>query len=103
MCVCVDLYGMHTIVLDQSLHCLFIFAAALRPTLNLDLTGPYDMLSGSLRGVSSDKCVLHGRHYYDPPEMTTVLTEHHDGGSIKAGFHIGYFRSVKSEYLQAHG
>ena len=60
--------------------------------MNLDLTGPYDVLSGALKGVESEGCVLHGRHYYDPPEMVTVLTEYNAGGHYKAGFHIGYFK-----------
>ena len=72
-------------------------AAALRSALGLDLTGPYDVLSGRLRGMPSDKCVLHSRHYYDPPEMTTVLTMQRTDeglGSCVMGFHMGYFRCV---------
>ena len=80
-----------------SLSIVFLFgggqlAAALRSTLHLDLTGPYDVLSGVLKGLDSERCVLHGRHFYDPPEVVTVLTEKAGSGIYKAGFHVGYFR-----------
>ena len=65
-------------------------AATLRDTLGLDLVGPYDVLAGRLEGVPWEQCVLHCRHYYDPPEMTTVLMRG-EGGEAP-GFHIGYFR-----------
>jgi len=66
----------------------------LRSALDLDLTGPYDVLSGHLKDLDSERCVLHGRHFYDPPEMVTVLTERTGSGVHKAGFHMGYFRLV---------
>ena len=71
-----------------------VVAAALRPSLGMDLTGPYDVLSGRLKGVAPEHCVLHSRHYYDPPEMTTVLTVHRltDEEQLRSGFHMGYFR-----------
>ena len=67
------------------------FAAALKPTLGLELVGPYDSLAGRLDGVPWEKCVLHSRHFYDPPEMTTVLATRGRGGKCE-GFHLGYFR-----------
>ena len=51
--------------------------------------GPYDALSGRLKGVPWERCVLHSRHYYDPPEMVTVLEA---VGDSTNGFHVGYFR-----------
>ena len=47
------------------------------------------MLAGRLKGVPWDKCVLHYRYFYDPPEFLTVLK-----GEAESGFHIGYFRWV---------
>lgn len=67
-------------------------AAALEPGLGLVLVGPYDVLSGKLKGVPWEKCVLHGRHFYDPPEMVTVIRTVEDD---LHGFHIGYFRLWK--------
>ena len=64
-------------------------AAALESSLGVMLVGPYDVLSGRLKGVPWEKCVLHSRHYYDPPEMVTVLEV---VGDSTNGFHIGYFR-----------
>ena len=69
--------------------CTCVCAAALEPSLGLVLVGPYDVLSGRLKGVPWEKCVLHSRHYYDPPEMVTVLGT---VGENSLGFHIGYFR-----------
>ena len=66
--------------------------AALESTLGIMLVGPYDVLSGRLEGVPWEKCVLQGRHYYDPPEMITVLEAVGDNSN---GFHIGYFRCVR--------
>ena len=66
---------------------------ALKPTLGIELTGPYDVLGGSLKGVPWDKCVLHSRHYYDPPELVTVLTQQIDS-EHQTGYHIGYFRYI---------
>lgn len=64
--------------------------AALESSLNLLLVGPYHALAGKLEGVPWEKCVLHYRYYYDPPETLTVLSKDGDEG----GFHIGYFRCV---------
>ena len=70
-------------------------AAALQPSLGLVLTGPYDVLAGRLKGVPWEKCVLHRRHFYDPPEMVTVLEA---SGDDTDGFHIGYFRYVHMDF-----
>lgn len=65
--------------------------AALKSSLRLNLVGPYDVLAGRLDGkLSWEQCTLHCRHYYDPPEMTTVLMS--GGVGEVPGFHIGYFR-----------
>lgn len=66
-----------------------VYAAALESSLGMLLVGPYDVLSGRLKGVPWEKCVLHSRHYYDPPEIVTVLEA---VGDSTNGFHIGYFR-----------
>jgi len=58
-------------------------------TCGLRLTGPYDFLLGNIKEdtqLSPAQLHLHGRHYYDLPEVTTVVA----GGT--SGFHIGYFR-----------
>ena len=70
-------------------HVLIRYAAALEPCLGLMLVGPYDVLSGKLKGVPWEKCVLHKRHFYDPPEMVTVIE---DVQNNLHDFHIGYFR-----------
>ena len=66
-----------------------VCSASLESSLGVVLVGPYDVLSGMLKGVPWEKCVLHSRHYYDPPEMVTVLEA---VGDSTNGFHIGYFR-----------
>ena len=65
--------------------------------LGLVLTGPYDVLAGRLKGMTWEKCVLHRRHFYDPPEMVTVLEA---SGHDTEGFHVGYFRYVHVHVLQ---
>jgi len=60
-------------------------------TVGLKLCGPYDVLSGNIPAAAprSTKLYLtHGRYYYDPPELGTVLCEER----YSTGFHIGYFR-----------
>ena len=70
---------------------VLIASGALKAALGLELVGPYDVLAGRLKGVSWEKCVLHTRHFYDPPEMTTVLSGDGGGGG-GGGYHMGYFR-----------
>jgi len=60
-------------------------------TVGLELVGPYHVLAGRLKGVPWDKCALHYRYFYDPPEFLTVLS-----GDADSGFHIGYFRLVSA-------
>jgi len=60
-------------------------------SVGLKLCGPYDVLSGNIpaNAPRSTKLYLtHGRYYYDPPELATVLCEE----NYTTGFHIGYFR-----------
>ena len=64
-------------------------SAALQSTVGLELVGPYHVLAGRLKGVPWNKCVLHYRYFYDPPEFLTVLK-----GEAESGLHIGYFRWV---------
>lgn len=63
-------------------------AAALLPALGLELVGPFHVLAGKLEGVPWQKCVLHFRYFYDPPEMVTVARSTSGSGQ----FHLGYFR-----------
>ena len=80
--------------------CPLYSAAALESSLGVMLVGPYDVLSGQLKGVPWEKCVLHSRHYYDPPEMVTVLEAVGDSAN---GFHIGYYRYVEwHNYIACH-
>ena len=63
---------------------------ALSP-VGLKLCGPYDLLGNNIPAESprSQRLYLtHGRFYYDPPELCTVICE----TSYQSGFHIGYFR-----------
>ena len=62
-----------------------IFLSDSLEAIGLKLTGPFDVLAGNLPGRSWEQCVLHGRHYFDPPEFQTVAMRND-------GFHIGYFR-----------
>ena len=62
----------------------------------LKLCGPYDTLGHNIpeAAPASERLYLtHGRYYYDPPEMTTVVCEI----EYKTGFHIGYFRDAPKE------
>lgn len=60
-------------------------------SVGLQLCGPYDVLAGNIPPTAprSTKLFLtHGRFYYDPPELCTVLCE----DEYRSGLHIGYFR-----------
>ena len=62
----------------------------------LKLCGPYDTLGNNVPkdAPRSERLFLtHGRYYYDPPEMTTVVCE----TEYKTGFHIGYLRDAPRE------
>ena len=67
---------------------------ALKSILGLELVGPYHVLAGRLKGAPWDKCVLHCRYFYDPPEFLTVMK-----GEESTGFHIGYFRLVVTKHI----
>ena len=60
--------------------------AALVGSADLELVGPYHALAGELDGVTWEKCALHFRYFYDPPEMVTVVKRCSDQ------YHLGYFR-----------
>eukprot|EP00092_Neocalanus_flemingeri_P016819 GFUD01018194.1.p1 GENE.GFUD01018194.1~~GFUD01018194.1.p1 ORF type:complete len:460 (+),score=173.33 GFUD01018194.1:74-1453(+) len=60
-------------------------------SVGLKLCGPYDVLAGNIPAAAPRSAKLfltHGRYYYDPPELCTVLCEPH----YKTGLHVGYFR-----------
>ena len=61
---------------------------ALKEYVGLRLVGPYLILAGQLSKTSWEDCVLQSRHFYDTPEVQTVLE------STTTGYHIGYFRSA---------
>ena len=69
-----------------SVVCVCVCAGALVSSLGLELVGPYHVLARRLEGVTWDRCVLHYRYFYDPPEMVTVLRRKEDQ------YHLGYFR-----------
>ncbi|XP_069182099.1 histone PARylation factor 1-like isoform X3 [Procambarus clarkii] len=55
----------------------------------LTLVGPYDVLTGKLKGLKTRKIssyVCHWRYYYDPPEFMTVVA------GDENEYHIGYYR-----------
>lgn len=59
--------------------------------LNLKLTGPFDFLKGTIKKetkLSKVKLNLHGRYFFDSPEVSTVLASTQEDDD----FHIGYFR-----------
>jgi len=60
-------------------------------SIGMKLCGPFDVLAGTIPDCAPRSAKLyltHGRYYYDPPEMCTVLCE----DTYKSGIHIGYFR-----------
>jgi len=60
-------------------------------SVGLKLCGPYDVLGGNIPASAPRSAKLfltHGRYYYDPPELCTVLCE----TQYKTGLHLGYFR-----------
>ncbi|XP_042206077.1 histone PARylation factor 1-like [Homarus americanus] len=63
-------------------------------TAGLTLVGPYDVLTGKLKGIKPRKIstyVCHWRYFYDPPEFMTVIA-----GDEKE-YHIGYYRDDPHE------
>lgn len=75
---------------------LFDFLSSLDSPLDvlgLNLTGPFDLLNGKIQkenNFSKAELHLHGRFYYDIPEMMTVLYD----CSLNNSFHVAYFRYV---------
>ena len=60
------------------------------PLVGLYLTGPYDIVLGKInkdKKLTKSEVFMHGRHYYDTPEIMTVLHTKNN-----SGFHIAYFR-----------
>lgn len=60
-------------------------------TLGLQLVGPFDILSERHKASANSQpnYHLHCRHFYDPPELQTILQ-----GSAETQYHMGYFRLV---------
>ncbi|XP_068627885.1 histone PARylation factor 1-like [Battus philenor] len=57
-------------------------------TVNLQLIGPYDLLTGKLPITENkDLYLIHWRFFYDPPEFQAVLKK-----KGKSEYHIGYYR-----------
>ncbi|XP_059051365.1 histone PARylation factor 1 [Achroia grisella] len=62
-------------------------------SVNLEMIGPYDLLTGKLPKVDDKELYLiHWRFFYDPPEFHAVLKK--KGNSQ---YHIGYFRDDPDE------
>ncbi|VVD03470.1 unnamed protein product [Leptidea sinapis] len=61
---------------------------SLMASVNLELVGPFDLVSGKLPKLEDTKLYLsHWRFFYDPPEFQTVLKKR---GNSEV--HIGYYR-----------
>ncbi|XP_028833599.1 histone PARylation factor 1 [Denticeps clupeoides] len=62
---------------------------ALKETLDLQLVGPFDILSERHKhaGTSQPNFHLHFRHFYDPPELQTIIQ-----GTTETQYHMGYYR-----------
>ncbi|CAI5713586.1 unnamed protein product [Peronospora effusa] len=83
---------------------VFALALNLRPecpceafieTLGIQLCGPFDLLAASeQKEVTIDKPLyLHGRFFFDPPEIITVMMDN----DSDVGRHWGYFRDVPDQ------
>ncbi|ETK72090.1 hypothetical protein F442_21193 [Phytophthora nicotianae P10297] len=79
------------------LYDVFELAAELRPespckafvgTLGLRLTGPFDLLAAKEEVTVDKPLYLHGRFFFDPPEVATVVVD----TESDEGRHWGYFR-----------
>lgn len=62
--------------------------------VDLELVGPFDVLSGKITDQISNKDIYltHWRYFYDPPEFQTILK-----GIDKEGLHYGYWRDEPTE------
>ncbi|XP_044011697.1 histone PARylation factor 1 isoform X2 [Aphidius gifuensis] len=63
-------------------------------SIDLELVGPFDVLSGKITEPKNDKDIYltHWRYFYDPPEFQTILK-----GNDKEGLHYGYWRDEPNE------
>ena len=67
-----------------------LFSETAIDVVGLSFTGPYDLITGKISKeteLTKAELYMHGRHYYDLPEMITLLTS-----ESNKGFHLGYFR-----------
>ncbi|XP_065667366.1 histone PARylation factor 1 isoform X2 [Hydra vulgaris] len=66
--------------------------------VGLAFTGPYDVLTEKIKKeteLTKVELYMHGRFYYDLPEIITLLYSKDDNG-----FHIGYFRDAPDDVPQ---
>ncbi|KAK1946356.1 Histone PARylation factor 1 [Phytophthora citrophthora] len=85
----------------EDLYSVFALASEIRPespcdafveTLALRLTGPFDILARN-EVVVDKPLYLHGRFFFDPPEVATVLID----TDSDVGRHWGYFRDAPDQ------
>ncbi|POM77744.1 hypothetical protein PHPALM_4821 [Phytophthora palmivora] len=57
-------------------------------TLGVQLCGPFDLLAAEKEVTVDKPLYLHGRFFFDPPEVTSVMVDSHSD----VGRHWGYFR-----------
>ena len=96
-----DIRSKFLITMPEDFYIFFEFCKSLNSkaplealsSVGLKLCGPYELpLLGNnipAESPSSQRLYLtHGRFYYDPPELCSVICE----TNYQSGFHIGYFR-----------
>ena len=94
-----DIRNKFLITMPEDFYIFFDFCKSLNSKAPLEalsvaglkLCGPYDLLGNNIPTDSprSERLYLtHGRFYYDPPEMCSVICE----TKYETGLHIGYFR-----------
>ena len=94
-----DIRNKFLITMPEDFYLFFDFCKSLNSKAPLEalsvaglkLCGPYDLLGNNIPTDSprSERLYLtHGRFYYDPPEMCSVICE----TKYETGLHIGYFR-----------
>ncbi|KAL3660740.1 hypothetical protein V7S43_014143 [Phytophthora oleae] len=85
----------------EDLYSVFSVASEIRPespcdafvdTLGLRLTGPFDVLARCKVTVNKP-LYLHGRFFFDPPEVATVMVD----TDSDVGRHWGYFRDAPGQ------
>ncbi|KAI9910110.1 hypothetical protein PsorP6_009975 [Peronosclerospora sorghi] len=74
------------------------FLSVFVETLGIRLCGPFDLLvAENLKIVATDKPLyFHGRYYFDPPEVATLLSD----SNSDHGQHWGYFSSRAEEQIK---